>query len=561
MTTDRNNSGPEKSPGRYPTEEAGLAAGMGHQLLMSLSRLCQLVRIHLPNNKLVVDSIGEFRQALHEICLSSDGANIRIYRGRLYLNQEKMKFNPSMAVAVNKLIEYLHAREVQGMRFYEKPDLTNEDVVAVINILNKAEKEKDPVTWMQVALDKANQTWLELQAEQENKLPTIQDTEAIVLASISGEGGRPVKVQASSPSAASSEDQSRSGEPGRAASGPEEEADPTGRRNTPTMAELAKRTYAQVMASMARKTYSHALTSILSLSAKGGMRKKVGIQKSKRVVQGMIEILTKDESVLLGMSTIRNYDDYTYTHSVNVAILAMCVGRRLGLSQNLVEQLGLSGLFHDLGKVDVPIELISKTTQLTDEEYEKVKTHSIHSVRQIIRLNADHLLKSRLVLPPFEHHLGVDLSGYPQTDRKASLSLLGRILAVADHYDAMTSSRSYRQVPISPDVALKIMIEEAGTALDPVILKIFIEMMGVYPVGSLLVLDSQEVGLAARTPENAEAGRPVVCLLYRGRDNKIKKGKYVDLSERHPQTGKFLRTIKDCYHPAVFGIQPADFLV
>lgn len=125
----------------------------------------------------------------------------------------------------------------------------------------------------------------------------------------------------------------------------------------------------------------------------------------------------------------------------------------------------------------------------------------------------------------------------------------------------MTSSRSYRKVPISPDVALKIMMESAGTVLDPVVLKIFIEMMGIYPVGSLLVLDTKEVALSARTPEDADSGRPIVCILSRGRDNKIRKSKFVDLSDRNPQTGDFLRNITECFHPSVFGIQPADFLV
>lgn len=539
----------------------------GHKLLMSLSRLFQLVRIHLPNNKLVVDSTREFREALHDICLSADGAYIRIYRGRIYLNQEKMNFDPMMSVAVNKLIEYLQSREIQGLRMYEKPELTNEDVVLVITLLNDAGKEKDPVAWLQVALDKANQSWVELQAEQENK--AVADSGLASIASMSTYGGGgPSPSQDGLPGGDTEvENAQQLAEVFKAAAaedGKDFDVPPlssSDSKQAVMLTDLARRTYAQVMASMARKTYSHALTSILSMSAKSGVKKKVGIQKSKRVVQGMIEILAKDESILLGMSTIRNYDDYTYTHSVNVAILGMCIGRRLGLSRHLLEQLGLSGLFHDLGKVDVPIELISKTSKLTEDEYEKVKTHSINSVRQIIRLNADHTLKAKLVLPPFEHHLGIDLSGYPQTNRRVPVSLLGRIIAVADHYDAMTSSRSYRKVPISPDVALKIMMESAGTVLDPVVLKIFIEMMGIYPVGSLLVLDTKEVALSARTPEDADSGRPIVCILSRGRDNKIRKSKYVDLSDRDSQSGEFVRNIIECYHPSVFGIQPADFLV
>ena len=562
--TEKNNPtlGPPSSGDRKMVKTSD---SLAHQFLMAMSRLFQLVRIHLPNNRLIIDSIQEFRLALREICLNADGANVRVYRGRIYLNQEKVNFSATMMAAATKLMEYLQSREIQGIRMYEKPELTNDDVILVITLLNQAGSVKDPVAWLQVELDKANQTWVELQAEQENKtapedsgLASISSVaaygdeataKAVPLTAPSSDGAGPSPLGSDAPYASDMETDLYGSSAGYGYS-----------KQVTNLADLTRRTYAQVMASMARKTYSHALTSILSMSAKSGVRKKVGIQKSKRVIQGMIEIITKEESILLGMSTIRNYDDYTYTHSVNVAILAMCVGRRLGLSRNLVEQLGLCGLFHDLGKVDVPIELITKTSKLTDDEYEKVKSHSLNSVRQILRLNADHSLKSKLVLPPFEHHLGIDLSGYPQSTRKAPISLLGRILAVADHYDAMTSSRSYRTTPISPDIALKMMLEEAGTVLDPIILKVFIEMIGIYPVGSFLILNSREVGLAVETPKEAEDGRPVVLLLGKNENNQVIKKGYVNLSERD-ENGHFRRSVVRCCHPADYGIQPADYLV
>ncbi|MDR1044579.1 MAG: HD domain-containing protein [Candidatus Adiutrix sp.] len=500
---------------------------LGEQLLWAFFRLVQMVKIHQANNRLIIEAIAEFREALHLICQETDGANVRLHRGRFFLNQERLNFRPSMAAAVTKLMDYLQVREIQGIRFYEKEDLTNEELVNFAHLLNRAEREKDPVGWLQVQLDTANYTWIEFLVDRESKLLTTETATA--------------ENEAADPEA-------------------ETDYKPEKHYSNSVSAELARRTYAQVMASMARRTYSHALTSVLNITDKFSSQKNVGIQKSKRVIQGMIGILTQDESILLGMSTIRNYDDYTYTHSVNVAILSMCLGRRLGLSQTFVEQLGLSGLFHDLGKVDVPISLISKAGGLTADEYRQVQTHSLHSVRQIIRLNADHALKSRLLLPPFEHHLGINLSGYPPTSRKAPLSLLGRILAVADHYDAMTSSRSYRVAPISPDIALKIMLEEAGTVLDPVILKVFVEMIGIYPVGSLLILNSREVGLAVETPQGSEDGLPVVLLLGKNAHNQIIKKGYVNLSEKD-ETGLFRRSVVRCCHPADYGIQPANFLI
>jgi HD-GYP domain len=245
-----------------------------------------------------------------------------------------------------------------------------------------------------------------------------------------------------------------------------------------------------------------------------------------------------------------------------VAILSMCLGKRLGLNRSSIEQLGLCALFHDLGKVEVPINLIQKTGALTDDEYDQVKTHSLHSVSQILRLNADHSLKKKLLLPPFEHHLGADLSGYPKSDRTAPLSLYGRILTVTDIYDAMTSGRSYRPVPISPDKALKYMVEDAGRKIDPIVLKAFIDMIGVYPVGTLLFLDTREVGLTLETPEGAESGRPLVVLLRQGgEEEQLVKGECVNLAERDEVTGEFKRNILRCFHPSDYGIQPADFLV
>ena len=133
---------------------------------------------------------------------------------------------------------------------------------------------------------------------------------------------------------------------------------------------------------------------------------------------------------------------------------------------------------------------------------------------------------------------------------------------MTDIYDAMTSGRSYRPVPISPDEVLKLMVEDAGGKIDPIILKAFIDMIGVYPIGTLLFLDTREVGLVLETPGGAEFGRPLVILLRQGEeDNLLVIGECVDLAERDDATGGFVRNIVRCFHPSDYGIQPADFLV
>ena len=311
----------------------------------------------------------------------------------------------------------------------------------------------------------------------------------------------------------------------------------------------------------ARRTYSYAMTSIQEVAQKMTSQQRAGVQKAKRMIQNMVDILVEEDSVLLGMSTIRDYDDYTYTHSVNVAILSMCMGKRIGLSWISMERLGICGLFHDLGKVEISHDLIIKPGKLTDEEYDQIKEHSLNSVRQIVKLNALRDLKARIILPPFEHHLKYDLSGYPQTDRKKPVSLFGRILTITDIFDAMTSPRIYRPVALSPDRVLTMMLEGAGTEFDPILLKVFINMLGVCPVGTLLLLDTGEMGLVMETPAEAVAGRPLIVLLCQGGKGEFRKGAVVNLSERDPQSGAFRRNIVNSLHPSAYGIQPVDFLV
>jgi HD-GYP domain-containing protein (c-di-GMP phosphodiesterase class II) len=311
----------------------------------------------------------------------------------------------------------------------------------------------------------------------------------------------------------------------------------------------------------ARWMYSSALASIKEVVMKISSQKRAGIQQAKRIVQNMVDILIEEDTILLSLSTMRDYDDYTYTHSVNVALLSMCLGKRIGLSKILLERLGISGIFHDLGKVAIPHDLINKPDKLTEEEFDLIREHPINSVLQIIKINAARDLKNKIILPPFEHHLMYDFSGYPQIANKMSISLFGRILTITDIFDAMTSPRIYRPIALSPDKVVRIMLDESGKRFDPILLKAFINMLGVYPVGTLLLLDTGELCLVMETPEDDELARPVVIILNRDQEGKYSKGDVVNLTEQDPQSGVFCRNIVKSYHPSTYGIQPTDFLI
>lgn len=315
------------------------------------------------------------------------------------------------------------------------------------------------------------------------------------------------------------------------------------------------------------RAYAYVLKSAEEIARKLSGDHPAGIGKTRRMIQNMVDLIIEDDPLFQALSTIRFYDDYTYAHSVNVAILAMCVGKRIGLSKRSLESLGICGLLHDLGKIEVPLDILNKPGKLTPGEYEEIKKHSMNSTRLIVKIRASRKHLSEILVAPFEHHLKYDLSGYPQTNRKKPVSLFGRILTISDVYDAITTPRVYRGTTLSPDEALGYMLQGSGKDFDPILLKVFINMLGVYPVGTLLELDTRELGLVTVPPEDlpekstpVDETRPWIVLLKKKQKNGMVKEKIVSLSSQDPQTGKYLRNIVKSFNPHEFGIQPTEII-
>jgi len=310
-----------------------------------------------------------------------------------------------------------------------------------------------------------------------------------------------------------------------------------------------------------RAVYTHANASVREISRKLSMDRGAGVRKSRRMVQNLVDLLFEDETVVLAASTIRDHDQYTFTHSVNVAILSLCLGKRIGLSPASLTHLGICGLFHDLGKVEISTEILQKPSGLTEEEWETIRRHPVSSLKQVLRLRASHGLKSKVLLAPLEHHLRWDLSGYPRMSSIRAVSLFGRILQITDFYDALTSPRPYRPAPFSPHKALKMLLEGAGKEFDPILVKVFAAMMGRYPIGTLVRLDTGEIGLVAESSARRLSPLPKVVLLVDNGEGVLLRGQIVDLAEKDPHTGSYLRRVTGCCHPSALGIQPAQFLL
>jgi hypothetical protein len=164
-----------------------------------------------------------------------------------------------------------------------------------------------------------------------------------------------------------------------------------------------------------------------------------------------------------------------------------------------------------------------------------------------------------MLLPPFEHHLKYDLTGYPDLGWEKPLSLCGRILAIADVYDALTSPRVYRKEAMSADRALGLMLQGAGTVFDPILLKVFINLLGVYPIGTLLELDGGELALVSKRSTSDDISRPWVVLLRSDGNSGYLGGEEIDLAEQDA-AGEYRRKIVASMNPSTYNIQPAEIL-
>jgi len=311
----------------------------------------------------------------------------------------------------------------------------------------------------------------------------------------------------------------------------------------------------------AKKDYTYAKASVEEVAQKIKEGKgEVGVRKTVRVMQDMVTNLIEDDEVYSAISTLRVFDDYTYTHSVNVSMLSMCIGRRINLSRRNLVNLGMCALFHDLGKIEIPNEILHKKEKLDDSELKLIEEHSVNSSRLMLKLKASPDSKARILVPMFEHHLKYDLSGYPHADWKKPLTLFGKIISIADKYDTLTSSRAYRKSVLSPDRALGYMFDRAGKDFDPTLIKVFVNIMGVYPVGTLLKIDTGELALVVSSPSRDFSKRPLVCVLEKGADSSYTKKEIINLDERDSETGNYVREILETYHPADLGIQPVQHI-
>ncbi len=285
------------------------------------------------------------------------------------------------------------------------------------------------------------------------------------------------------------------------------------------------------------------------------------IRKAKRLVQTTVDVILQDESAFLGLTSIKNYGEGSFNHSVDVAIYAIAIGKRIGIPKKDLSYLGMAGLFHDIGKLHLPNEILDKTGTLTPEEWAAIRSHPVLGAETVMRMKEWGELCSGMIQGAFEHHLKYDLSGYPKSNHMHRISIFGKIIAIADFYDALARPRTHNRFPYVSEKILGVMIEKSGKDFDPVLVKVFINILGAFPLGTLVLLDTNELGIVIKTQEDPEMiDRPWVCLISYS-DGNYRKGKTVDLREIDPAKGTYRWTIAKTLDPNEYYIHTAEYFL
>ena len=301
-----------------------------------------------------------------------------------------------------------------------------------------------------------------------------------------------------------------------------------------------------------KRIYFKALKVTKNLMNNLWKNQSVDVKSSKRVVHSLVNALSQDEFGLLALTAIKNFDEYTYNHSLNVGILALALAQRIGFSKKSLAKIGTAGILHDIGKVSIPRDLIYKPTRLSEQEWDILKHHSEYGVKQIIKTRGLDETGITSLIVAYQHHWNYDFSGYPFHGKETLQSTFAKIVRICDSYDAMTTARIYQPVPYIPSIAIRVIWKLSGQCFDPLLAKVFIQLLGLYPIGSCLEMSDSFVGLVIGQNEGYPT-QPTVKIVATMQKDSI-DGPIIDLSV--DKDHKIIRAV----YPQQYNINPADHL-
>jgi len=303
----------------------------------------------------------------------------------------------------------------------------------------------------------------------------------------------------------------------------------------------------------ARQAYKAAKLIIQQAMEDVRMGRALNMEAVSEVVGSMVDSILRNPDALTSLTRLKQFDEYTFFHSVNTSTLALSVGRHLGYARPSLLQLGTGMLLHDIGKTQIPVNLLNKPGRYEAHEFEIMKQHVMRGAEILSNTTG---LTDMFLKPTLEHHERVDGTGYPHHRPKTDISQFGLIAAVVDIYDAVTSDRCYHKGK-TPHDTLQLLYRLGGQGhVDGTLVQQFVQVVGVYPVGSCVLLNTMETAIVKQFNHHAPI-RPLVVLVTDESGNRRSTPVDLDLAAEPRQSKRAIASIQD---PAGLGIDPSIYL-
>lgn len=275
----------------------------------------------------------------------------------------------------------------------------------------------------------------------------------------------------------------------------------------------------------ASKIHSEALNLLGDVMAKVQTGTAIDIDQVEDIAEDIIASVYRNENALACMSRIRDKDAYLLEHSLNVGILLSILGKSMGFDHDSIRKLAVGGMLHDVGKIQVPDTVLHKPGKLEASEWEEMKRHVVYGEQYLKGMDLDPDVVSICA----QHHERLDGTGYPNALAESDISLFGRMAAVCDVYDAITADRVYHQ-GMTPSVAMKRLVEWSDHHLDRKLVYQFIRAMSIYPIGTVVELNTEQLGIVV-TPNKVRQAEPIVRLIYSLKHKRFLEVQDVDLAK------------------------------
>ena len=430
--------------------ERGLAETLGATLLLRLSALLRTARTYDVSNQAFQRQMLEFVGVVRQLHEDEDEVVLVVVGDYFYLNGVRIKTESAILGAYHSLLTEFGRRQIGGLRFL--PGVSEPEIERFFQVF--------------LAADDANMA---------DRLP-----ELLAEASIHS-------ILIVAPSDLDAEDLARE------------------------LADQPKQTGERLRA---KKVFWRAVSGAKKIVLRARQTGRPDLRHAKRVVQPIVDNIMKHEYSIVGLTALKDHDEYTYAHCVNVAVLSISMGQELGLPRQALADLGVAGLLHDLGKMVIPRDVLCKPGALTADEWVMMRRHPLEGAMMIARMPGVSTVMLDAMRACLEHHMNYNRTGYPDVELEWGQATMSRIVAMADCFDAMTAHRAYHVRPRSPFEALQILLGPNRVNFDPAVLWGLVRTVGLYPAGTVVQTASGAVVLAV-SPNPKDGTRPFCRVLVR----------------------------------------------